>query len=172
MESLTSMFHGWNTWCPHSLDILSPCPPLHPLDTKLFYVTTLTLKAESCWHSLYLSVSFKPKEKKTFSLLEVCCAIGRRWCGVWHFFFFYKFVHVVSLTLTHLHDISTFPHFIFTVYLLGLYCLLSTSWLKAFAWPFIKLIFLEIRIGWVGPNSASISISHSLYIKGLTFVFS
>ena len=157
MESLTSCFMAGthdvpahSTYC-HRV--------LHPLNTKIFYVTTLTLKAESCWHSLYLSVSFKTKEKKTFSLFEVCCALfltsedGVRCntsCSFRKFSMLFHWHRQFYMT-SPLLQISCLQ-FTFSDY-----CLLSTSWLKAFAWPFNKL-----KGGWVGPKSASIHILFTL----------
>ena len=135
MESLTSCFMAGTHDVPAHLTYCHRV--LLPLNTKLFYVTTLTLKAESCWHSLYLSVSFKTKQKKTFSLFEVCCELffDTRRCEVWHIFFLSMLFrwHWQFYMTSPLLQISCLQ-FIFSDY-----CLLSTSWLKEFAWPFIKL---------------------------------
>ena len=147
------MFHGWNTWCPRSLDILSPCPP--PTQYKIILRHDVDIES---WKLLTLSVSVcvlqNKRKENLFTFRGLLFAVfDRRRCEVWHIFFLSMLFrwHWQFYMTSPLLQISCLQ-FTFSDY-----CLLSTSLLKAFAWPFNKL-----KGGWVGPKSASFNILFTL----------
>ena len=154
MEShITSIFHGWNPWCPDSLDILSH-HVLHPLNRKIILRHAVTLKAEVVDTLCICLCPSNQEKRKPFTFHRFVVRCFWHWTAVWGvtFLLLLELYHVVTLTwYVHILHIAIKErlHFLFTVTLLMLIFryLLSTS-LRLFAWPFVKLIFLKCRIGW------------------------
>ena len=121
---------------------------------KLFYVTTGDIESWSCWHSVYLSVSFKPREKKTFSLSEVCCAMfltldGGVRCDISSSFRTLPccYLDMICPHFTHCYQ-GKRTLFIYSSPSRVNVCCQQVCVCLHDAWPFIKLIFLKSRIGW------------------------
>ena len=71
---ISSIFHGWNPWCPDSLDILSH-RVLHPLNRKLFYVTTWHWKLKLLTLSVSVCVLQTKRKENLFTFRGLLCDV-------------------------------------------------------------------------------------------------